>query len=38
LLTTSEIDIIAKHVIPVVTTKPNVQPIIVNEMAELATN
>jgi hypothetical protein len=38
LLTMSKTDRIAKHVVPIATTKPSVQPIIINEMVELATN
>jgi hypothetical protein len=38
LLTTLETNIGVKHVIHVVTTKPSIQPIIVNEMVELAIN
>jgi len=38
LLTTSKTNRITKHVVPIATTKPNVQPIIINEMVELATN
>jgi hypothetical protein len=38
LLTTLETNTIAKHVVPVATTKLRIQPIIVNEMVELITN
>ncbi len=38
LLTTSKTNRIAKHVVPIATTKPSVQPIIINEMVELPTN
>jgi hypothetical protein len=38
LLTMSETDRIAKHVVPIATTKPNVQLITINELVELATN
>jgi hypothetical protein len=38
LLTASKTNTIEKHVIHVTTVKPNIQPIIVNEMVELTTN
>jgi hypothetical protein len=38
LLSTSETTTIAKHVILVVTTKPNIHPIVINEMVELTIN
>ncbi len=38
LLTTSEINIVAKHEVPIPTTKPNILLIIVNEMVELTIN
>jgi hypothetical protein len=38
LLTTLEINIMVKHVVHVATTKPNIMPIIFNEMVELNIN
>ncbi len=38
LLTTPEVNIVIKPIVVVTTTKPSVQPIIVNEMVELAIN
>jgi hypothetical protein len=38
LLTTSETNIVVKHVILATTSKPNIMPIIVNEIVELNIN
>ncbi len=38
LLTTLKTSIVVKHVIPIVIVEPRVQPIIVNDMVELAIN
>jgi hypothetical protein len=38
MLTTLETNIVAKHVVPIATTKLNIQPITINEMVELVTN